>query len=294
MKRPFSMTAFGRGETQVETTLWTVEVRSVNHRFRDTKVRMPRRDLMEIEERIKKEIASHFSRGHIEVVVSCKGEKNDIHVQPNLELAREYHNSLLAICDELSLVGKPTLAEVISARDIISEVTLETDIEETWPPIAKALKKALKQCDKMRLKEGKAMKKELTRLLASLEKHAAKVEKAIPEIVANRRSSLMVRLDSLLNGIDIDPARLAQEAAILSDKADVTEELARLKSHFVQFSDYLELDEPVGRRLDFLLQEFHREINTLSSKINNLTIAHQSVEMKNDTEKLREQVQNIE
>ncbi len=294
MKRPFSMTFFGRGEAQAKSTLWTVEIRSVNHRFRDTKVRMPRRDLMEIEERIKKEISHHFSRGHIEVAVSCKGELKEIHVQPNLDLAKEYHSSLEAIANELSLAERPTLNEVITFRDIISEVSQDTDIEEAWKPISKGLNKALKQCNKMRAQEGKAMNKELIRLLSSLEKHVAKVEKAVPQVVAARQKSLSERLENLLKGIDLDPARLAQEAAIIADKVDVTEEVTRLKSHFEQFRGYLKLNEPVGRRLDFLLQEFHREINTLASKINNLTIAHQSVEMKNDTEKLREQVQNIE
>ena len=293
MKRPTSMTAFGRGEAQADGRAWTVEIRSVNHRFLDTKIRLPR-DLAEIEERIKKELATQFSRGHVEVAVSCTGEVADLQVRPNLELARQYLKALNDIKQELALPDNPNLTTIAGFRDVLTSSTAETDIDTLWTPIGKALNAAMKQCGKMRSAEGKALKKEMLRLLKGVAARIDAVEAGLPEIIRFRENSLKERLDKLLNGVDIDPIRLAQEAAIMVDKADITEELTRLRSHIIQFGNYLDLDEPVGRRLDFLLQEFHREINTISSKINNTAIAHQAVELKNDTEKMREQVQNLE
>ena len=293
MNKPASMTAFGRGEVQDGPIAWTVEIRTVNHRFCDIKVRMSR-DLMEIEERIKKEVATQFSRGHIEIAVTSRGEMADLQVQPNLELASDYYNALSAIGKKLSISTPPDLATVATFRDVITSSTKETDVDTVWPHIGKALAKAMQQCLKMRVDEGQYLKNELTGLLKRITKRIDAVENELPAILELRKKSVTERLDKLLQEIDLDPIRLAQEAAILVDKADITEELTRLRSHIAQFNDYLNLDEPVGRRLDFLLQEFHREINTVSAKINNTAIAHQAVELKNDTEKMREQVQNVE
>lgn len=293
MKGLLSMTAFGRGEAHAGPVTWTVEIRTVNHRFLDLKVRTPR-DLMDIEERVKKEVATVFSRGHIEVSVTTRGETSELHVRPNLDLAQEYRQALITIKKELGLSGQPDLAMVAAFQGIITSEVPVSDVEGVWAAMQPALAKAIKQCQRMRAQEGQALKKELLRLLKQISKRLEDIVSAMPAILTARQTALKERLDKLLQGVDIDPARLAQEAVILVDKVDITEELTRTRSHIEQFHDYLELDEPVGRRLDFLLQEFHREINTVSSKINNSEVAHLSVELKNDIEKMREQVQNLE
>jgi len=293
MKGLLSMTAFGRGEAHAGPVTWTVEIHSVNHRFLDLKVRTPR-DLMDIEERIKKELATVFSRGHIEVSVASRGETTELHVRPNLALAREYHQALVAIQKKLSLPGQPDLTMVAGREGVITSVDQTADVEAVWAAMRPALAKAMQQCQRMREKEGQALKKELLRLLKQIDRRVQDIAVALPGILAARQTALKERLDKLLQGVDIDPARLAQEAALLVDKVDITEEMTRTRSHIEQFHDYLNLDEPVGRRLDFLLQEFNREINTVASKINNSEVAHLSVELKNDIEKMREQVQNLE
>jgi uncharacterized protein (TIGR00255 family) len=146
----------------------------------------------------------------------------------------------------------------------------------------------------MREREGSSLKEELLQRLENFANLVQQIEGMIPEVLAQRQQDLKKRVDKLLEGVDIDPLRLAQEAAIMADKADVTEEMVRLASHINQFRNFMDSEESVGRRLDFLLQEFLREVNTLASKISNSTIAHLGVEMKNEIEKLREQVQNIE
>jgi uncharacterized protein (TIGR00255 family) len=226
--------------------------------------------------------------------VSTRGETSELHVRPNLDLAREYCQALTAIKKDLGLPGQPELAMLAAFQGIISSVDTTSDFEGVWAAMQPALAKAMKQCQRMREKEGQALKKELLRLLKQIAKRVEDIATALPAILTARQTALKERLDKLLQGVDIDPARLAQEASILTDKVDITEELTRTRSHIDQFRDYLELDEPVGRRLDFLLQEFHREINTVSSKINNSEVAHLSVELKNDIEKMREQVQNLE
>ncbi len=167
-------------------------------------------------------------------------------------------------------------------------------MEKLWPDLKAAIIDALKECQKMRQSEGGILQKDLLERLATFQQKVDEIEQSLPMIIEKRGKALQERLDNLLSGIDIDPVRLAQEVAILVDKSDVTEEIVRLRSHLEQFHGFLNLDEPVGRRLDFLVQEFLREVNTIASKINHAETAHLIVGMKNDLEKIREQVQNLE
>jgi len=294
MKRPLSMTAFGRGEYSLGDSSWKVEIRSVNHRFCDIKIKMPR-NFLALEERLKKIVQEYYSRGHIEVLISAPKEVCDtLQLQLNLPLAREYHQCLLNLSRDLGLHEAPTLAMIRDHKDIITAEEREQDEESYWPTLEGALRAALENCQGMRENEGQAMKKELSDRLSDFHRTLTALEKAIPGLLAIKENKLRERLDHLLKEVDLDPVRLAQEAAIITDKCDVTEELVRLHSHIEQFSLFLNLEEPAGRRLDFLLQEFLREINTLASKIGDATVAHQTVELKNEIEKLREQVQNLE
>ncbi len=294
MKRPLSMTGYGRGEAIGETRSWTAEVRSVNHRYCDIKVKLPRKYLG-LEDRIKKEVIKSYGRGHVDVMINPGTETaGTVALQVNMDLAKEYLHCLGQIKSEFCLPDEPTLAMIKEYKEVIIAQEEEEDLDAIWPLVQKALKQALDNSLKMRQKEGAAMKKDLTKRLKTFTSTLKKIEKSIPQLVAQKKEKLEERLATLLEGVDLDPIRLTQEVAVMTDKADVTEELVRLKSHIDQFSQFLKSKEQVGRRLDFLLQEFIREINTMASKINDATIAHQTVDLKNEVEKLREQVQNLE
>ena len=294
MNRPLSMTSFGRGESVSENTAWTVEIRSVNHRYCDISFKLPRKYAV-LEDRMKKEITSFFSRGHIDVMLSyVSSGVASANLQVNMELAREYQRSLQTLSEGLSLPEPKDLAMIAGYRDVIVASEPEEDIEAIWPAVREALVAALEGGLVMREQEGSTLKDDLLSRLQTLEITANEIEKQAPELIRKKEATLKERLDNLLKGVDIDPARLAQEVAVMADKADVTEELVRLRSHCGQFFHFLGLDEPVGRRLDFLMQEFLREINTMASKINDAGVAHLAVELKNEVEKMREQVQNLE
>ncbi len=294
MNRPLSMTSFGRGDASHGTTTWTVEVRSVNHRYCDISCKIPRR-YAPLEERIRREVAGRYSRGHIDVVLSyVTGGADSVRISVDLGLAQRYQQSLCELSEALDLTPPADLAMVAAFKDVVTVTEAEEDLDAVWPHIQAALAGALDNGMAMRAREGAALKEDLLGRLAALAATADIIEKQAPELVRKKEAALKERLDNLLKGVDIDPARLAQEVAVMADKADVTEELVRLRSHCRQFAHFLELDEPVGRRLDFLMQEFLREINTTASKINDAGVAHLAVELKNEVEKMREQVQNLE
>ena len=292
--RPRSMTGFGRGESGDAERTWVVEIRTVNHRFLDQRVVVPSA-FTALEERIKKIVVGQQDRGRVEVSLSLRGTvSGGPSLTLDIELARQYHVCLQQLSEELNLSSTVQLSDVLNVRNLITVQESNPDIDQEWPLVEETVLAALVECAQMREQEGNSLKEDL---LVRLEKFSAvvkEIEGLIPQILEQRQQELKKRIEKLLNGVDVDPARLAQECAIMADKADVTEETVRLASHISQFRSFLENDEAVGRRLDFLLQEFLREVNTLASKISNSTIAHLGVEMKNEIEKIREQVQNIE
>lgn len=288
------MTGFGRGEAGSPEHLWVAEVRTVNHRFLDQKIALPR-GYAGFEEPVRKQVAAHLTRGHVEVQLTVSGEKMaGARLRLNRELAQQYHDCLLDLHHAFALEGGIRLADMLTLRDLISLEEVPPNMDEEWALASAALNKALIACETMRQQEGLELKAELAGLLRALESTVDRIAAQKTEILQQRQHELGERVRKLLAGVDLDPMRLAQECAIMADKSDVTEEIARLKSHIAQFVRFLDLDEAVGRRLDFLLQEFLREVNTLCSKIANADIAQLGVEMKNDIEKLREQVQNLE
>lgn len=292
--RPRSMTGFGRGEATVKGKTWTVEVRTVNHRFLDQRVTLPRLYSL-LEEPIKKIVAASIARGRVEINLGLQGEGEVCeHMAVNDTLAGQYHQCLQKLVREYDLAGGVTLDHMLTMRDIISQQDQSPDLEEEMSIITGALQAALQACDAMREEEGRSLKKDLLERLALFESIVGQIEASVPDILRQRQADLQQRVTKLLEGMDIDPVRLAQETAIMADKSDVTEEIVRIASHIGQFRAFFEQEEPIGRRLDFLLQEFLREVNTLCSKITNASVAHLGVELKNEVEKLREQVQNIE
>ena len=292
--RPRSMTGFGRGEASADGRTWVAEVRTVNHRFLDQRVVLPRL-FGALEEPVKKLVAASLDRGRVDCTFSLQGMTTS---QPQLvvndSVARQYHRCLRQLIGDYGLRPEIGLADMLTLRDVITLEEPRPDMEAEWGLIRTALTSALRECDRMREEEGRAMQVDLLDRLGKFEAIVARITDRLPELLALRQAELRQRVGRLLDGVDLDPVCLAQETAILADKSDVTEEVIRLGSHIAQFRAFLASDEPVGRRLDFLLQEFLREVNTLSSKIANADIAHLGVEMKNEIEKLREQVQNIE
>jgi uncharacterized protein (TIGR00255 family) len=288
------MTGFGRGEALGEGRTWVAEVRTVNHRFLDQRVILPRL-FAALEEPVKKMVAAALDRGRVDITFSLLGLAV---AEPRLVInecvARQYHHCLQQLVNDYGLDSAVTLKDMLTSRDVISLEEQRPDMDAEWPLISQALTAALNDCDIMREKEGQALQTDLLNRLVKFEAIVGQIENMLPELQQQRQADLRLRVNKLLDGLDIDPVRLAQETAIMADKSDVTEEITRLGSHMAQFRAFLVSDEPVGRRLDFLMQEFLREVNTLSSKIANASIAHLGVEMKNEIEKLREQVQNIE
>jgi uncharacterized protein (TIGR00255 family) len=288
------MTGFGRGAAEAAARTWIAEIRTVNHRFLEQRVTLPAA-FAGLEERVKKIVAGQQDRGRAEISLSCQGEVSGRPVlMLDLHLAKQYHRCLLQLNRQLNLDSQISLSDLLAQRGVVMQQEQSTDIEQEWPLIERAVLAALADCARMREQEGQALKAELNSRLDGFAALVKEIESSIPQIVAQRQQELRERIAKLLADMELDPARLAQEAAIMADKADVTEEVVRLTSHISQFRSFLDSDEPVGRRLDFLLQEFLREVNTLASKIANAAVARLGVEMKNEIEKLREQVQNIE
>ena len=289
-----SMTGFGRGEASEDGRTWVAEVRTVNHRFLDQRVLLPRL-FAALEEPVKKVVAAAFDRGRVDVSISLSGTST---IEPQLKVnetvARQYHRCLRQLVEEYGIEQDIRLGDMLTLRDVISLEEGHPDMDAEWQLISTALDAALTDCDSMREREGAALRRELLDRLEKFEVIVKQIENQLPKLLRQRQVDLKHRVHKLLDGFDLDPLRLAQETAIMADKSDVTEELIRLESHIAQFRAFLSGEEPVGRRLDFLLQEFLREVNTLSSKIVNAAIGHLSVEMKKEIEKLREQVQNVE
>ncbi len=292
--RPRSMTGFGRGEAAFEERTWIAEVRTVNHRFLDLRIILPR-PYAALEDRVRSAAAAHHDRGRVEISLQLQGEEEaGLLLAVNMDLAQQYHRCLQQLNNEFGLDDKVHLADMLTMRDLISQQEQNLDPDREWPGISAALGRAFEECSRMREQEGLLLKEDLAKRLAGFAATVGAIEQKLPEILQQRQGELKSRITRLLDGVNLDPMRLAQETAILADKCDVTEELVRLRSHISQFAGFLDSDEPVGRRLDFLLQEFLREVNTLASKIGNAGVAYLNVEMKNEIEKLREQVQNIE
>lgn len=296
MSFPRSMTGFGRGDNTGETGSWSVEIKSVNHRFCDIKVKTAQ-ILGPLEDQIKKLVATSFSRAHVDVVITSTGSRSaSTKLVVDQDLSREYHACLHSLATDLHIDTRDTdlLRLVATYPHVISAEKQEQDMQAIWEDLEPAINAALAESSSMREDEGDHLKKDLAERLQEFSKVISEINTVLPELLELRKKGLEEKITKLLNGVDLDPMRLAQEVVILTDKADVTEEVVRLHSHIGQFQAFLDLDEPVGRRLDFLLQEFLREINTLASKITSSSIAHKTVDLKSDIEKIREQVQNIE
>jgi len=274
--------------------LWVVELRCVNNRFLDVKMKLPR-GYAAYEDRVRKLISAWHQRGRVDLVLTVGGELSDnSKVKVNLALARNYHLALQEISSTLQIPGDVTPGLIASYPDVLIREQESEDPEQVWAALESVLTEALQGCDRMRLEEGRILKEDLHARMQQFVMTVDTIEQSIPGLLQQRQRNLEERLEKLLGNVQLDPLRLAQEVCILADKTDVTEEIVRLRCHIKQLLSFLEEDVAVGRKLDFLIQEFLREVNTLASKINDASIAHMTVDLKSELEKMREQVQNIE
>jgi uncharacterized protein (TIGR00255 family) len=289
-----SMTGYGKGEAAYVGGRIIVEVRCVNHRYGEVTVKLPRA-LMQFENEIKKRAAELLNRGKIDIFIQVEGGITLGMPSANLPLARGYYKAFSSIREALGLGEDISLALIASQRDVIS-VAAETEgpLEVIPAELTAALEDALRRVDEMRLFEGESLMNDFVKRRETLRQLIAQVSARAPSVVSEYAARLKERIVQLCSESNVPEERLALEVAVLADKCDITEELVRLESHLRQFDETLERSEPVGRKLDFLLQEINREVNTIGSKANDAQIAASVVELKAELEKIREQVQNIE
>lgn len=289
-----SMTGYGRGESDAEGIRFTVEVRSVNHRFLELAVKLPS-GWGALEEEVKRQVRRWVRRGRVDVTVTLEG---DGAASRKLTVDWEAADSLLQASRELrerlGITGELTLRDLLHHSEVLKAEEQMPDPEVWKAPLLTAVEQACQSLGGMRRREGRVLAEDLMHRTGVLAQRVEEIRSRAPQVVSDYRRRLEERIRELLGGVDPEPDRLLTEAALFADKADIQEELTRLSSHIGQFREALRQEKPVGRRLEFLLQEMNREINTIGSKANDAQIAEKVVDSKSELEKMREQVQNIE
>ncbi len=290
-----SMTGYGKAErTGVDGRTLIVEIRSVNHRYGEISIRLPRH-CYPFEQEVKKTVAERLKRGKIEVsILEERSGGGTMAPVLNLTLARGYLEAFRTLKEELSLEGEPTLPLIAAQRDVFvmrEEVAGEEELQEL---LMATVRHAVSVHEEMRKREGVALLEDFLARRGVLTRLMEEIHKRAPAVVAEHAVRLRERLRQLLGDTTLDEARMHQEVALMADRSDISEEIVRFMSHLQQFDEALTCGEPVGRKMDFLLQEMNREVNTIGSKANDTLLASLVVELKAELEKIREQVQNIE
>ena len=289
-----SMTGYGRARLTLHGRDITVEIKSVNSRYFEYSSRMPR-GYSFLEDKLKKLVNGKIARGKAELNLTIVNvEAPDTVITPNIELARQYKAAMDEMARQLDMRNDVSLSGLCRFPDMLSAVHAEADEAELWQDVQAVAAAALENFAAMRAAEGEKLREDVLARLCTLEKDVGFIEQTSAARVQKYTDKLYARLKELLDGRDIDDARILTEAAIFADKTAVDEETVRLRSHIRQYRDILALSEPVGRKLDFLTQELNRETNTIGSKCNELDITRVVVEMKGEIEKIREQIQNLE
>jgi uncharacterized protein (TIGR00255 family) len=288
------MTGYGKGEAKVDNVSLTVEIKTVNHRYADITIKLPR-TLLALENEIRRQVGQVLGRGKIDVYVNF-GATEESAVVPvvNRPLAQAYHDLFTKLRNDLGLSGGVTLELVAAQRDVVQLREAESSVESLQGCLQTALERAIEQLLAMRRAEGEATAVDLRERLTQLESLLGTVEQRAPLVPQEWQAKLMERLARLQQNLEWDPQRVAQEVAVYADRCDISEELARFRSHLGQFRTMFTDPEPVGRRMDFLVQELNREVNTMGSKSNDAELTRAVVAMKAELEKVREQVQNVE
>ena len=290
-----SMTGYGKGEYENELYRFTIEIKSVNHRYNDISVKMPRH-ISYLEDTIKRSIKEKISRGKVDVYINLEYvNDSSVDVKVDIPLALSYKNALEELRVELNIEDNIRLNNILSMNEVVKTQRKNVDENLVADCLMKSLSMAIEHITDMRQKEGLELKKDMLIKLDNIENFLQIIEERSPSLVIEYKDKLKDRIDELLDhNVSIDEERLSSEVAIFADKSSIDEEIVRLKSHIKQFISILEEEDSVGRKLDFLIQEFNREINTIGSKANDIIISKNVVELKAELEKIREQVQNIE
>lgn len=290
-----SMTSFGRASSEEGNKyLFSVEMKSVNSRYLDVNVRLPK-SIISLEEEIRKLINSKLFRGKVDVFINQKSYSGGEGIAKlNLRLAESYYNCLKEIEENLNVKNDITVTQIARFSDVITIVEEEDSIEEIWQIIKPLINSSLEMMDNMRIIEGEKLKEDILQKLNEIESLVHSIDEIADTVPNTYKKKLELKLKDLLDGIEIDEARIAQEIAIIADKSAVDEEITRLKSHLSQMRKTFEEGGQIGRKLDFIIQEMNREANTIASKSNDMNMTNYVINIKNLIEKIREQSQNIE
>lgn len=290
----YSMTGYGRCEVEANDRKITVEMNAINHRYCDLNIRMPR-PLAHLEDAVRKQVKAQVARGKFDITITCQtSSQEDVEVVVNETLARSYIESLNKLGESLGLINDIKLSALMTINDLVTVQKVSITEDVVGEVVSQAVEGALKSLIAMRLKEGTALKEDILSKAEGLITLVTCVEKRSPQVVDAYRTRLETRLEALLGEVPVDDVRMATELAIFADKCAIDEEITRLKSHITQLCDILNEGGTIGRKLDFLMQEMNREVNTIGSKANDYEITNHVVSLKTEIEKIREQVQNIE
>ena len=291
-----SMTGYGRGEYGDASHRFVVEIKTVNHRYSEVLIRMPKH-LNILEDRVRRAVSSVLSRGRIDVSISleeCIGKRRTVRVDKELAIA--YHNALKELADALEIPRAESLNLFVQYPEILQLEEVPEDSEVLWPKLETALNQALANISEMRAIEGETLARDILDRIANIEQLAAKIAIRAPETAAEYLDKLRSRVGELLKALGVQPdeSRLLQEVALYAEKSNITEEVVRLKSHLSQFRTTITEGSPAGRKLDFIMQEINREANTIASKADDFMISSLIIAIKSEIDKVREQIQNIE
>lgn len=289
-----SMTGFGRAQRIVDRWDITVELRSVNHRFLEYSARVPRAYAY-LEEKLKGYLKASISRGKVDVSVTIQPVSGSAaRVTIDHSLAKEYRDALAELAEDLQVKNDITVSQLARIGDIFTITRVQEDEDQVWAAVSQVAQEAVERFVSMREEEGRRMEADLRSRLCTIEGLVGQVEERSPQTVEAYRNRLYNRLQEVLADKAVDQQRILTEAAIFAEKVAVDEETVRLRSHIHQFRQILDSGEPVGRKLDFLVQEFNRESNTIGSKAQDMEVARMVVDLKAEIEKIREQIQNVE
>ena len=288
-----SMTGYGQGEASSRQARVTVEVRTVNHRYLDLAIKVPKA-LSNREHEIKDLLKNKIYRGRISITVTADVERSESGVNINVPLMEAYTKKLRGFAKKHNLPGDVDINTLATLPEVFQLKEVAHNDEQLWPLVKRSMKQAVDQCSKMRMDEGKALEKDIRGRITAINRLVVKIEKRAPQVVARHNAALKERLGKIVNGARVDNDRWMTEVAIMADRLDFTEEIIRLQSHMSQISTCLDKGGAVAKKLTYLLQEVHREATTVSSKASDAKVVEYMVSLKEESERLREQVQNLE
>ncbi len=288
-----SMTGFGRGEASQDNITFSVDIKTVNHRYSDIAVRMPR-IVSALEEKVREYISTKLNRGKIDVYINYDSFGQDTKVKLDINLAAAYVEALQTLKSQFGVKDDITLSLLTRFSDVLKLDTEEKDLDFLWGILKNALEQAVDGLLEMRSREGERLRTDMMNKLDSIKATVDEISAKSATLVDEYKNKLYEKIKELAKDIQLDENRLLTEVAIFADKATIDEEIVRLGSHIQEFKKTLSMQVPIGKKLDFIVQEMNREINTIGSKCSDLSVVNSVIEVKSVIEKIREQVQNIE